>query len=206
MLVAEAWSTSLARPTDAERELGALLEDPSGEPPLRAQAAMRLAEMAMARGDVAMAKRAASRVATIDEPLVVRVARWARRRVIERLAAGVIGVFVVGALATALRRIQRLSRTELRAFAPRAFAICAYLALGAALLANAFEQGNALPFLLVPACLLPILLLARAWALTGSSSRLARTTRATLSAAAVLAVAFLVLDRVDVRYLESFGL
>jgi hypothetical protein len=203
MFVAEAY-TSLHRTPDAERELDALLDDPAGAAPIRAQAAIRLADIAMARGDVAAAKHAADRVASIDAPLVTQVAHWARRRVIERVAIGVIALFVIGSAVATAKRARRLG--ELGTFAPRAFALCAYLGLVAGLLANAFERGNALPFLVLAALVLPVALLARAWALAGASTLVARALRATLGAVTVVAIAFLVLDKIDVRYLESFGL
>ncbi len=206
MFVAEAYATRLGRSADAERELDRLLDEAVGDPPIRAQAATRVVEIAMARGDVKAARHAADSVARIDAQLSETVSRWARRRVIERGAVATLGLFVVVGGASALRRVRGVPRGELVRFVPRAVLVCAYLAIVAALLANAYERGNALPFLLVPACLLPIILIARAWALVGATSRAARIARAAFGAVAVLAAAFLVLDRVDVRYLESFGL
>ncbi len=205
MFVAEAYATRLGRTADAERELRQLLDESQGDPPIRVQAATRVIDIAMARGDVATAKHAAERVAKIEPQLPRHVYRWARRRIIERAAIAVLALFVLIGGATVVRRLRAPSWSELRSFVPRAIAVSLYLAL-AALLANAFERGNALPFLLVSACIVPIALVARAWALAGASSRAARIARATFSAVAVLAAAFLVLDGVDVRYLESFGL
>ncbi|MDB4995280.1 MAG: hypothetical protein JWM74_2712, partial [Myxococcaceae bacterium] len=58
--------------------------------------------------------------------------------------------------------------------------------------------------------LVPLLLIARAWgAVAGSgesTGRWSRAFRAGLSAASVLAAGFLVLESVDVAYLEGFGL
>jgi len=206
MFVAEAYATRLGRTADAERELRQLLDESEGDPPIRVQAATRAVDIAMARGDVVAAKLAADRVAKIEPQLPHRVYRWARRRVIERGAIAILALFVVIGGATALRRLRAPSRSELRRFLLRAVGVAVYLAIAAVLLANAYERGNALPFLLLPACILPIAVVARAWALAGASSRAARVARATLSAAAVLAAAFLVLDGVDIRYLESFGL
>jgi hypothetical protein len=206
MFVAEAYATRLGRMADGEHELQRLLEEPEGDPPIRVQAATRAIDIAMARGDVANAKQAAEHVAKIEPQLVHRVARWARRRIIERAAVTTLALFVLIGGATAVRRLRTPSTKSLRRFVPVAIAVTVYLAIAAALFANGYERGNALPFLLVPACVFPIVLVARAWALAGRSSRAARVARATFSAAAVLAAAFLVLDGVDVRYLESFGL
>ena len=210
MFVAEAYATKLARPRDAERELDALLDEPeaktSGERPIRAQAATRLADIAMARADVPAAEHAASRVASIDPELRVRVARWARRRIFERVAIAVLALFALLAGQAAARRLRGERARELLRFLPRAAAICVYLTILAVLLANAFERGNATPFVALPACVLAIAVAARAWSLAGSPSRGARAARAAFGAIAVASAALLVLAGVDVRYLESFGL
>ncbi len=210
MFVAEAYATKLARPREAERELDALLDEPraktSGEAPIRAAAAARLADIAMARGDASAAKHAAARVASIDPQLPVRVARWARRRILERVAVLVLGLFAALSARAAGRGLRGERARTLFRFVPRAAAICAYLTIGAVLLANAFERGNALPFVFLPASVLAIAIAARAWALAGDSSRLARGARAAFGVLAVLSAALLVLAGVDARYLESFGL
>jgi len=206
MFTAEAYATTLARPRDAERELDALLDEPVADVPIRAQAAERLADLAMKRADVDAAKRAAARVASIDAPLGARVARWARRRVVERGAVATLAIFALLAAQAAARRLRGEGARELGRFVPRAAAVCLYLALVATALANAYESGNSTPFMMLPAGVFVVALGARAWALAGSSSRAARATRATLGVLAALATAFLVLDRIDVRYLESFGL
>jgi hypothetical protein len=206
MYVAEAYATKLARPKAAERELDALLDEPNGDPPLKAQAAERLAGIAMARDDVPTARRAAARVTTFDPPLGKRVARWARRRILERGAVATLALFALLAGQAAARRLRGERLGELVRVLPRAAAICAYLALGATLLANAFEHGHALPFVLLPASALVVAALSRAWALSSSSSRRARAARAVFGVLAVASAAFLLLDRIDVRYLESFGL
>lgn len=206
MFVAEAYATKLGRPHDAERELDALLDEPKGDPPIRAQAAARLADIAIARGDVDSAKHAAARVASIDEPLGLRIARWARRRILERIAIVTLALFALLSGQAAARRLRGERARALVRFVPRAAAICVYLTVGAVLLANAFERGNAMPFVWLPASVLAIAVAARAWALAGRSSRGARAVRAALSVAAVASAALLVLASIDVRYLESFGL
>jgi hypothetical protein len=210
MFVAEAYATLLSRPNDAERELDALLDEParkaSGESALRAQAASRLVDIAMARGDVAAAKHAASRGGSGTTQLVTRVAQWARRRVIERVSAGILAVFVLAGGLSAALRLRGARVVALGSFVAKAAAICVYLAIVAAVIAGSYENGHTLPFVMLPICVLPIAILARAWALAGASTPLARGARAFFGAIAVAAAAFLVLDRIDVRYLESFGL
>ncbi len=211
MFVAESYLTLIGRPNDGERELDALLDEPvaskaSGDAAIRAQAASRLVDLAMSRGDVASANRAAARAGSGAVQLGARVAHWARRRVIERVCAAVLAVFAIAGCAAAARRLRGARVAALAAFVAKAAAICVYLATFAAILAGSYEGGHTLPFVMLPLAVLPIVIVARAWALSGASSTRARTLRAIFSATAVVAVALLVLDRIDVRYLESFGL
>ena len=210
MFVAESYLTLLGRPIDGERELDALLDEPGvktkGDAAIRAQAASRLVDIAMARGDVAAGKRAAARAGSGSAQLGARVAQWARRRLLERASVAVLAIFVLAGGAAAGRRLRGARVTALGAFVAKAALICVYLAIFAAVLAGSYENGHTLPFIALPIAILPIAILARAWALAGASTNAARTLRAIFGAVAVAAAAFLVLDRIDVRYLESFGL
>lgn len=211
MFVAESYLTMLSRPADGERELDALLDEPaphaSGDGAIRAQAASRLVDIAMSRGDVASAKRAAARAGSSGAlQLGARVAQWARRRAIERASAGVLALFAIAGCVAAGRRLRGARVATLVSFIGKAALICVYLATFAAVLAGSYEGGHTLPFVMLPLAVLPIAIVARAWALSGASSPRARALRAIFGAAAVAAAAFLVLDRIDVRYLESFGL
>ena len=87
-----------------------------------------------------------------------------------------------------------------------AAAYAAYVALGGALLASGYEAGTARPFLSFGAALVPIVLLARAWAAAGASHAAARRARASLCGLGAVAAAFLVLETVDVTFLEGMGL
>lgn len=206
MFVAESYAAKLARPSDAERELDALLDEPKSDVPLRAQAASRLVNLAMARGDATAARHAAERVSKTSPTLTARVAHWARRRTTLHVATVLLSAFIALGVATAARNLRGARITALRKFAPKAALICVYLAIVAAVMASAYERGHTLPFLALPAALFPVLLVARAWALSGASSRAARTARAIFSVAAIASVAFIVLYKIDTRYLESFGL
>ncbi len=210
MFVAEAYATQLGRTRDAEHELDALLDEPSSkassDPPIRAQAATRLVDIAIARGDVGAARHAASRASSGAPQLLSRVARWVRRRLLERACAAVLAIFVLAGTITAARKLRGTNAAALGRFVPKAAALCLYLALFAAVLAGSYEGGHTLPFVALPASILPIAVVARAWALAGAQSPPARAVRAVLGALAVVCAAFLVLDRIDARYLESFGL
>jgi len=210
MFVAESYLTLLGRPIDGERELDALLDEPGvktkGDAAIRAQAASRLVDIAMARGDVAAGKRAAARAGSGSAQLGARVAQWARRRLLERASVAVLAIFVLAGGAAAGRRLRGARVTALGAFVAKAALICVYLATFAAVLAGSYEGGHTMPFVMLPLAVLPIAVVARAWALAGASSKGARALRAVFGVVAVAAAAFLVLDRIDVRYLESFGL
>jgi hypothetical protein len=94
----------------------------------------------------------------------------------------------------------------LRRVAPLAFAFAAYLAAVGGLLASRYEAGNAAPFLALGAAVIPIVLLARAWAAVGSLRVPARIGRALLSATTVFAAALAVLEAINPAYLDGFGL
>jgi hypothetical protein len=101
-------------------------------------------------------------------------------------------------------------KKALRKFATVTIAFALWSGLLGGLLASTYETGNAKPFLLFGAGLVPLLLLARAWGAVAESGeskgRWSRVGRAGLSAASVIAAGFLVLESVDVAYLEGFGL
>ena len=94
----------------------------------------------------------------------------------------------------------------LRDLAPVALPFVAFMAIPGGLLAAKYESGNAAPFYLLGAAALPLVLVARAWSAVGSATQGARLGRSVLCAATVAATAFTVLDRLDPRYLEGFGL
>lgn len=206
MYAAEAYEAKLGRPRDAERELDALLDEPKGDVPLRAQAALRLIDLAEARGDVVAAKHAAARVETASPTIAVAVAQWARRRILLRVAITLLSAFAAFGVFASARHLRGARAARLAQFAPKAALLCVYLASFAAILSVASERGHAVPFLLLPLAMFPIVMLARAWALSGDASRAARAARAVFGALAVASAAFIVLHQIDVRYLESFGL
>ncbi len=199
----EAWLTELGRPDDAEGAFSETLAEPLVTPVLRNQAAARLVDRALARGDVARAREVAASVA--DPTLSKRVAVAAKRGRMHTGAIVVLGAFTGFAVVAIARGRSRLGAA--RRFVPWALALVAWLGGVGGLLASRYERGNALPFLAFGALLLPIVLLARAWGVASDgSSRARRAGRALVAASAVLAAAFLLLERIDPRYLDGFGL
>ena len=207
MLVAEAYASRLGRPGDATRELWGLLDEkPACEGPLRAQAATKLTDVAIDQGDLAAARDAAASARNEAPELAPRVARLLRRRFLRGVALGLVALSAALGAWGVVKTVRAGKGAALARFSVRALAICVYLATFGGLLATAFERGHALPFVMLSAATLAIAVLARAASLSGSTSRAARAGRAVLGAVTVLAAALLVLERIDARYLESFGL
>ena len=205
MVVAEAYFSRLGRPGDAHAPLAAILAEDDADPLLRQQAAQRLVDLDLAAGSFAEAKGAAARVAKEQPALLARVRRLERRHWMHFAAIGAVVAFALLAALGILRGRKR-GGGEVRSFLPWALAFAAYTGAMGAMLASSYEQGNAVPFLAFAASLVPLVLLSRGWGASGGSTPQARAGRATMSVLAVLAAAFLLLERIDARYLESFGL
>jgi hypothetical protein len=207
MLVADAYRTRLRRPADALGPLEDVARDRYADPALRRLAARDLSEALLARGERDRALAIAH--ATGDRALAARVLRLARRRAIIALSTAIVLATIVAAvlaLGLAARRGEAARvRTALGATWPAAVGLGLLVGAGGAL-AAAYETGHATPFLLLGAALVPVVLLARAWGAVGAPGAVARALRGVLFALAVVAAALLVLARVNVAYLESFGL
>jgi hypothetical protein len=158
----------------------------------------------------------------LDAAFVRRVVRWGRRRVIFQ-GCVVELLFFATLVTTAVVRKRWIASTrggrhdELHAgerrlgravvgFLPVAGAFALYLAGVGAFLACHYETGNAAPFVGLAGASVPVVLLARGWSAAGSSRPGARTGRAVLCAASMLASAFVVLDVINPSYLDGFGL
>ena len=215
VFVAEAWLGRLrAIPGSFELALEPLREvrdDPATDP-LTARLAERELVSALAgadRIDEASAE-AGAHVNQLDAAFVAQTRAWVRRRTMRRAATFELGTFAALAVFALLRAWRRgalgTAGEGLRRILPLAVGFAVYLAAAGGILASAYESGNASPFVLLGGIVLPLVLLARAWGTVGSASAGARIGRAVLSAVTVLAAAFLVLDHVDPRYLEGFGL
>jgi len=139
-----------------------------------------------------------------------------RRRAARFAALASIALVALGAVRALARaaRARSTSRERARRAAPRAprvgatvGAYAGVVAAGGGLAAiHSGEVAAATLFLALAAGLVPLLLTARAWSAQGGGGTRARVGRAMACGAGALAVAFLVLERVDPSYLEGFGL
>jgi hypothetical protein len=206
---AEAYARRLARPNEALELWRRVASDPATDPVLARATIKSLAMHHIARGELAEAQAAAA-LPLADQELVRDIKRVVRRHYMHSASIGTIALALLLAAAAIARaaRAGRLREVLARARASSRLIVgyAAYVASGGALLASGYEDGTALPFLLLGATLVPLLLLARAWAAAGSSAPRARGLRAALCATSALAAAFLVLERTDVTYLEGLGL
>lgn len=212
VLAAEAYAARFGREADAARLLERVVADERADPVLAQKAARDLVSLHVARGDLAAAERtvrAAGRNA--DAKLAGDVRRLVRRR---RLHAGAIAVLVALVLLAARAVFGAAGRGRARGATlgavkktiPVALAYAAYVAVSGALLATGYERGTSAPFLAFGVVLVPIVLIARAWGATANGGRPARLARGALCGAGVLGAAFLVLEAIDVGFLEGMGL
>jgi hypothetical protein len=211
MLVAEAWLGRFHVPEQAIGELHKVTGDPSTDPLTVRVAQRELVDALVIQGrlDEAMGE-ARSHSNELDPHFVTQIQRLVRRRTLRRVARGILvlmAVLVGAALARAgRRRGLREVVSALRGFMPVAFAFALYLGCVGGALASRYESGNAMPFLLLGAVVLPAVTAARAWSAVGSSRPTSRLGRALLCGTGVLAAAFVLLDAVNPTYLEGFGL
>src|SRR5579883_1975116 len=211
MLVAEAWLGRMRRLDDAVSELRRVADDPAADPLTARLAERELVDALLSEGRSGQAAaEARARADRLEPRFVRRVARLAARSWALRAAFAVVASF--GALASAAlvrarrRRALGAALGALRGVAVTVIAFSAFVAAGGAALAASYESGDARPFLLLGAAVLPVSLVAAAWSEVGSRRPAARVGRAALCGAAVLAAAFAVLDVVSPSYLEGFGL
>ncbi|MDB4933894.1 MAG: hypothetical protein JWP87_866 [Labilithrix sp.] len=211
VLAAEAFAHRFGRPRDAEALLRRVIVDAHTDKVVGQKAARDLVAIHLARGDLAGAEDAVRVAGDRADPQLGRdVRRAVRRRNMHSAAILVLLALVVLAArawnAAARRGSGARVATALARMWKLAVAYAAYVAIGGALLASGYEAGSGKPFLVFGVALLPILLLARAWGAAGGESKAARSGRATLCALAAASAAFLVLEGIDVAFLEGMGL
>jgi hypothetical protein len=211
MLAAEAYAGRLGRPADAVPLWRRIAADPRADRVAANGAARSLVGHHLAHGDLAGAEAAVAVLGSNADPTLARdVQRATRRHLIHLGSIAVIGL-AIGLAATAIGKAIRARRhgvvvARARRSSGLVIGYAAYVAIAGAALATGYEDGTGRPFLLFGGVLVPLLLLARAWGAAGSQSRRARGSRAVLCAASALGAAFLVLEHVDVSYLEGLGL
>jgi hypothetical protein len=210
-LAAEAYASRLGRVDYAIRAWQRIADDPLADPVVSGSALKSIMTYELARGSYDRAAAVAAHPRA-DAKLVKDVRQAIRRRRIHLVATAFLGVAFAAVLVALGRaaRARRLREVLVRARARPSSALllgyAAYVAIGGALLASGYEEGTAQPFLLYGVALVPILFLARAWGAAGSPTPAARGVRAAVCATSALGAAFLVLERVDVTYLEGLGL
>jgi hypothetical protein len=211
MLVAEAWLGRMHRPADAIRELELVRDDPKTDPLTTRLAERELVDAYIGEGriDEAIAE-ATKHSARLDPKFVRQVKRLALRRAVQRFAWIVLAAFgvlsVVALVRAGRKRVLGQAWSALRELGPAALGFVAFVAIAGGLLASQYESGNATPFLLLGAAVLPLVLVARAWGAVGSQTLTARVGRALLCAVTVVATAFVLLAKVYPEYLVGFGL
>ena len=211
VLAAEAYAHRLGRPADADTLLQRVVLDVLSDPVLTQKAARDLVDLRVAKRDLAGAEEAVRLAGSRADPSLGRDVRRLVRRRFLHLASIVLlaGIVVLAARAwlTATRRGRgKQVRTALARTWKLALAYAAYVALGGAALAAGYEEGTSKPFLWFGLVLVPLVLVARAWGAAGAASRAARLGRASACAAGALSAAFLVLEGIDVGFLDGMGL
>lgn len=211
LLVAEAWLSRLDRPDDAIALLRRVTEEPRIDPLTLRLAEHELVDALIARGrvDEAVAE-ATAHPSRLDLRYLRQVKRLRTRQRVTYAAEGILAAFALASLAALVRASQRRALGEawraLRSMLPAAALFVGFVALGGGFLASQYETGNARPFLLLGAGVLPMVLLARLWSAVGSQARPARVARSLLCGASVMATAFMLLEIMTPQYLEGFGL
>jgi hypothetical protein len=211
MLVGEAYVGRMNRHAEGIAILRSVVDDPKSDPLTARQAARLLVDTMAQDGATDRAASTARDLRTkLDPAFVTSIERRVRRRTLHVAAIGdliALATFVAVALALAKRR-ERLPAVgdALRKSAPLAIGFAVYIALVGGFLASSYEAGNAKPFLFFGAAVVPIFFAARAWGAAGTQTPAARFARAALCGSAMIAAAFIVLERVDPAYLEGFGL
>lgn len=211
VMAAEAYAHRFGRPADAEALLRRVVVDPHTDKVVVQKAARDLVALHVERGDLAGAEDAVRAAGTRADPQLARdVQRSVRRRRLHYAAIAVlIAVLVLASRAGVTASRRRAGARVASALAKTwkiALGYAAYVAVGGALLASGYEAGTTKPFLYFGVVLLPLVLVARAWGAAGAETRVARSGRALLCALGALGAAFLVLELVDVTFLEGMGL
>lgn len=205
-LAATAYAERLGRPESARTQRERILVEMHPDAVTAAKVARDLVDAALAEGDVGAAEGALAKAGGRATPdTVARVARAEKRRVAHRVSIAAVSAMLAPA-AIALYRARREAWRAARSALGGVVVFGLWVGLGGTALARSYEASDPRPFLFLGGALVPTVLVARAWGAAGSASRPARVLRTVTCACAALAVAFLVLERTNVQYLEGIGL
>jgi hypothetical protein len=190
-------------------ELRALARDSHNDVLLRRSAATRLVMTLADAGDFDAADAAGREFARNIDPAAVQHAKAVRLRsrvhVVALAALGAVLGIAVLSLVAAHRRV-RGAIPALRRMAPTVTFFLVDAGLVGGYLASSYENGSPVPFVSFAALMLPLLALFRVWSAVGSPRVAARVGRALAAVAATVALAFLLVERINPSYLEGFGL
>lgn len=211
VLAAEAYAHRLGRPGDADRLLARVIVDARADHVLAQKAARDLVTLRMGAGDLAGAEDAARLAGSHADPQLMKdVRRTTRRRQLHYASIALLAAMAGLAARAWLSASRRGGPTRVRRAIAKtwkiAIAYAAYVAGGGALLASGYEVGTSRPFLYFGVVLVPVVLVARAWGAAGGDGAWARAGRAVVCGGAAMAAALLVLEAVDVAFLEGMGL
>ena len=188
-----------------------VITDPKVDPISFHQASHELVDAYLANEDPDSAARIAA-IPREDPGLAKKVKIWRRRKSGRGIANDVLATFAIACFVAVARAIRRgeldVVKRTLRKFTPLAILFAIWIGAFGGILASSYESGNEAPFVVLAIIALPIFLLARAWGASSPNASLPfRLGRAALTAAAMLAAAFVVLSSMkDGMYLGGFGL
>lgn len=211
VLAAEAYAHRFSRPADADTLLRRVVVDPRTDLVVGQKAARDLVALQLARGDLAAADEAARLAGSRADPRLGRdVRRAIRRQSLHNASIVALALIVLLAARACVAAARRGAFARVRRAVGKTWKLAvgyaAYVAIGGALLASGYEAGTTTPFLSFGVVLVPIVLVARAWAAAGGGTVVARGARAALCAIGALGAGFLVLEIVDIAFLEGMGL
>ena len=210
LTIADAWWHRLGDPQRAVSPLEAAIADETGDRLTRSLALAELVSLHRERGDLDAALAAVDRSPDLA-PATRREVRTLVRRGRLRTAAiallAALGLLGVVSIVRAARRLGGLAELPRALLPPLAVAFSLYLGGAAAVLVRLRGDGDPRPFVWLGLGVLATFTVARAWRLGwGDGGPSARAARGLLCAAAVIAAAFLAVERTDPGYLEGLGL
>jgi hypothetical protein len=207
LLAAEAYRGRLGRPEQQLALLWRVVRDPMADVIASREAAVEIVEADIAAGHLDAASQAAAELGPkLDATHRGRVTRLVHRRVAHAIALGELGLVLLLVAVAVLRGGAAKAARAAGRVLPAAVVFSAFAAIAGGLLASAYENGTATPFLLVAPGMLASIVVARAWSAVGSRALAAKVLRAALCASAVFAAALLIMERLTPQYLEGFGL